>query len=127
MGVQLNIPQQQHIPLTPGANSPQQSAAMKIDNMNKTQSAINKIGGRYKIYKTFGGANIEIPPTSTASYNSNNIVKGAVTNSLNTQANSEFDKGAFKAGSKRHRKIHKTKRRNSKSKKRRHRTRRYSR
>lgn len=124
MGVQLNIPQQQHTPLTPGANSPQQSAAMKIDNMNKTQAEVNKIGGKIK---KNGGGNIEIPPTSTASYNANGTVASSMTNNLTAQANSEYDKGAFvKGGSKKRRTIHKTKKR-SKHRKRRHRTRRYRR
>jgi hypothetical protein len=114
MVVKYDIPQQQKAPLTPGSSTPQQSAAMKIENMNKEQSAINKIGGKkYKKY-TKGGA-IEIPPTSTSSYNVNGIVKDVVSNDVKAQANGEYDKGAFsKGGSRRNRKNKKTKRRSKK-------------
>lgn len=117
MVVQFNIPQQQKAPLTPGASTPQASAAMKIDNMNKEQAAVNKIGG--KKYKNFnkGGGTIAIPPTSTSSYNVNGIVKEVVTNDVKAQANGEYDKGAFsKGGSRRYRnrKSKKTKRRSKK-------------
>jgi hypothetical protein len=114
MVVKFEIPQQQKSPLTPGTSNPQQSAAMKIENMNKEQSAINKVGGKkYKKYKR-GGA-IEVPPTSTSSYNVNSIVKDVVSNDVKSQANSEYDKGAFsKGGSKRYRKNKKTKRRSKK-------------
>jgi len=131
MDTKLIIPQQQHTPLITGASSPQQSAVMKINNMNEMQSALNKIGGRYKKYKKYKGGvggTIEIPPTSITSYNVNGLVGTSVGANLIGQANSEFDKGAFiKGGSKRRRTIHKTKRRSTKSKKRRHRTRRYRR
>lgn len=113
MVVKFDIPQQQKAPLTPGANTPQQSAAMKIDNMNKMQSAVNKVGGKYRKYKK-GGA-IEVQPTSTSSYNVNGIVKDVVSNDVKAQANGEYDKGAFnKGGSKKYRKNKKTKRRSKK-------------
>jgi hypothetical protein len=114
MTVELKIPQQQNTPLTPGASSPQQSALMKIENMNKEQTAINKIGGKKYKYKK-GGGSIEIPPTSTSSYDVNHIVKDVVSNDLRAQANGEFDKGAFKkGGSKKYRKNKKTKRKSKK-------------
>jgi hypothetical protein len=115
MTVELKIPQQQNAPLTPGASTPQQSALMKIENMNKEQTAINKIGGKkYKKYKK-GGGSIAIPPTSTSSYDVNHIVKDVVSNDLRAQANGEFDNGAFKkGGSKKYRKNKKTKRKSIK-------------
>jgi hypothetical protein len=113
MVVKFNIPEQQKAPLTPGASTPQESAAMKIDNMNKIQAQVNKVGGKYKKYKK-GGA-IEVQPTSTSSYNVNGIVKDVVSNDVKAQANGEYDKGAFsKGGSKRYRKNKKTKRRSKK-------------
>ena len=125
MGVNLNIPQQQQTPLAAGANSPQDSAIKNTTNMNAKQAALNSIGG--KRIKRGGANNIEIPPTSTASYNVNGGVKNAVSTNLVSQANAEYDKNAYKMGGRRKSKRRRTRRRtNKKTKKtRRHKSHRY--
>jgi len=120
MVVNVKVPEQQLTPLTPGSSNPQQSAAMKISNMNEQQVAVSKIGGigkkRRGIGKKRGGASIEVQPTNTSSMNVNGLVAKVATNDVNSQANAEFDKGAFKGGRTRRR----TKRRIKKTRVRRH-------
>ena len=96
----IKIPVQQQTPLIPGSTSPQQSAFMKMNNMNQTQTALNNAvqGGKRKK----GGGNFEIQPTSTASYNVNGVLAKTATGDITSQVNSQYDKGAFvKGGSKR--------------------------
>jgi hypothetical protein len=104
MAVDYIIPQQTHQPLLAGANSPQQSAFMKLDNMNQKQAAMNNIGGKRKKMggkrKKMGGANIEVPPTNSSSYNVNANVKQALSSNITSQSNSEYDSYAFKKGGK---------------------------
>ena len=111
MVVKFDIPKQDPIPLTPGANSPQQSAYMANNNMQQSQTALNNAvsGGKKtrsfntksKFYSLGGNTGtIPIQPTSTASYNVNGIVKTTAGSSINSQSNAEFDKLAFKGGSK---------------------------
>jgi hypothetical protein len=129
MGVNLKVPQQEPTPLTPGANSPQQSAFMKIQNMNTTQAAVNSAanGGKRrkkgKKGKRVGGGNgtIQIPPTSTASYNVNGIVKNSVSSDLTSQSNAEYDSLAYKKGGSKKRKTRRKTRRRIHKKTRRHR------
>jgi hypothetical protein len=121
MGVDIKILEQSHTPLTPGSTSPQQSAAMKIQNMNQTQASVNKIGGirrkKYSRRKKRGGNTIAVPPTSTSTMNVNGLLAKVATSDVNSQSNSEFDKGAYKGGSKKKR----TRRRSKNKKTRRHR------
>jgi hypothetical protein len=115
MPVALDIPKQTQTPLESGANSPQQSALMKIDNMNQKQAAMNSLGGKRikrggKRIKR-GGGTIEIPPTNTSSYNLNNDVKNVMTSNIKSQVNAEYDNGAFKGGKTKRRR---TRRKNNK-------------
>jgi len=119
--IKLNVPQQTHTPLETGANSPQQSAIMKIDNMNQKQAGLNNaVGGKRK--KKGGAPDIQVPPTNTSSYNVNGAVKATLTSNLTSQANAEYDNGAYKGGKTKRRR---TKRRSKKT--RRHRSRKYRR
>ena len=126
MAVDIKIPEQQQSTLTPGSNSPQQSALMKMNNMNQTQTALNNAAQGGKRRKK-GGGNINIQPTSTASYNVNGVVKQTATGDIKSQVNSEYDKGAFvKGGSKRRKSNRRQKRsRNYKRTRRQKRSRRY--
>jgi hypothetical protein len=111
MGVDIKVPQQELQPLTPGSSNPQQSAAMRISNMNNTQAEIGRIGGKNK---KRGGGYIEVQPTSTATMNLNPLLAKVAGNNVNAQANSEFDNAAFKkGGSKRRRKTRRNTRRSS--------------
>jgi hypothetical protein len=116
MGVDIKVPQQELPPLTPGSSNPQQSAAMRITNMNNTQTEISRIGGK-NIKK--GGSYLEVQPTSTSTMNLNPLLAKIATNDVNSQSNSEFDKAAFKGGSKRHRKTRRSTRRSTRRKTRR--------
>jgi len=119
MPVKLDIPQQTHTPLQPGANSPQQSAVMKIDNMNQTQAAMNRLGGKRK---KRGGGTIEIPPTNESSFNANGTVRDNMTRNIISQVNGEYDSGAFKGGkSKRRRTRRKNNKKTKHTRRRRHR------
>ena len=126
MGVDIVVPVESQNPLVNGASNPQQSAFLKIQNMNNVQAQVNKTGGVKKkrggVKKKRGGGgniggNIEVKPTSTATMNVNGILKNAATGSINAQVNSEFDKGAFKGGSKTRRKSRRKSRRIKKYKK----------
>ena len=123
MPVNFKVPEQQQAPLQPGATSPQQSAYMKVSDMNNTQTAVNKIGGirRRKIRR--GGGTIAIQPTNTTTINVNPLLANVATSNVRAQAAGEFDnKASVKGGSKRRR----TRRRTKKSRGRRHKkTRRY--
>ena len=115
MGVEIKVPQQQLTPLLPGSSNPQQSAAMSITNMNKTQSEISRIGGKNK---KKGGGYLQVQPTSTSTMNLNPLLAKIATNDVNSQANSEFDNAAFKkGGSKKRRKTRRTTRRSSRRRK----------
>jgi len=118
MNPAIKIPQQQLTPLTPGANSPQQSSFMSVQNMNQTQTALNNAaqGGKKK---KKGGGIIEISPTSTASYNVNGIVKQTATGDITSQVNSVGDKGAFVKGGSKKRKSRRKQRRKQSRKQRR--------
>ena len=115
--VKLNVPQQTPAPLVPGAGSPQESAVMKVSNMNAEQTALNNaVGG--KIKKRGGAATIEVPPTASSSYNVNAQVKAAVSSDLNSQANAQYDNKAFtKGGSKRRRTRRRSNKKTKKTKK----------
>jgi len=122
MPVNFVVPEQQHAPLMPGANSQQESAYLKVSNMNNTQSAVNKIGGirRRKIRR---GGTIAIQPTNSSTMNVNPLLAKVAESNVRAQAAGEFDnKASVKGGSKRRR----TRRRTKKSRGRRHKkTRRY--
>lgn len=108
MPVEIEIPQQTQTPLETGANSPQQSALMKIENMNQKQAAMNSLGGKRK---KRGGGTFEIAPTSNASYDANGSVKDVMTSNIKSQVNAEYDKAAFKGGKSKRRR---TRRKNNK-------------
>jgi hypothetical protein len=111
------VPVQQPIPLLTGANSPNQSAIMKMNNMNNTQAGLNKAAQGGKRKKIGGnGKMLEIQPTSTANMNLNPLLKNVATSDINAQVYGQYDKGAFKmGGSKRRRRTNKrTKRRRHK-------------
>jgi len=114
MGVDIKVPQQQLPPLTPGSTNPQQSAAMRITNMNNTQTEISRIGGKNK---KKGGSYLQVQPTSTSTMNLNPLLAKIATNDVNSQSNSEFDKAAFKGGSKRRRKTRRSTRRKTRRRK----------
>jgi hypothetical protein len=115
MAVDIKIPEQQQYTLTPGSTSPQQSALMKMNNMNQTQTALNNAAQGGKRRKK-GGGNIEIQPTSTASYNVNGVLKQTATGDITSQVNSVGDKGAFVTGGSKRRKSKRRQTRNSRYK-----------
>ena len=110
MNQAIKIPEQQPYHLTRGSTTPQESALMKMNNMNQTQAALNNAvqGGKRKK----GGGNYEIQPTSTASYNVNGVVKQTATDTITSQINSQYDKGAFVKGGSKRRKSRRRQKRN---------------
>ena len=129
MGVDFVVPEQQHAPLMPGASSPQQSAYLKVTNMNNTQSAVNKIGGiRRRKIRRGGGGTIAIQRTDNSTIDVNPLLAKVAESNVRAQAAGEFDnKASVKGGSKRREsKRRRTRRRTKKSRGRRHKkTRRY--
>ena len=134
MPVNFVIPEQQQAPLMPGATSPGQSAHLEVSNMNKTQAAVNKIGGiRRRKIRRGGGGTIAIQRTDTSTMNVNPLLAKVAASNVNAQAAGEFDnKASVKGGSKRRgskrrgSKRRRTRRRTKKSRGRRHKkTRRY--
>ena len=115
MNQAIKIPEQQPYHLTRGSTTPQESALMKMNNMNQTQAALNNAvqGGKRKK----GGGNdvtgaVHVQPTSTASYNVNGVVKQTATDTITSQINSQYDKGAFVKGGSKRRKSRRRQKRN---------------
>jgi len=124
MPVNFLVPEPQRAPLMAGATSPQESAYLKVSNMNNTQSAVNKIGGiRRRKIRRGGGGTIAIQRTDTTIMDVNPLLAKVAESNVRAQAAGEFDnKASVKGGSKRRR----TRRRTKKSRGRRHKkTRRY--
>jgi hypothetical protein len=111
-----DIPQQQVSAMPPGANSPQQAAAMRTQQANSDQAAANRAlaGGSKK------GGSISVPPpkvgyaeTSSGSNSVNSQTQANISASVQNQENMSADKGAFKGG-RRHNKSRKTSKRKTK-------------